>query len=130
SDVAAQQTAAAARVTAEHDAEMRATQFAADAAMATATTAAESTQSALAVRATEAAYVATATWDALMVAQQQIAMQATVTADAAALQFQQQQADKALAARQAEIDRATLWNRMLPWIVALASLTAAGIILA
>lgn len=126
----AQQTAAAAQVTAEHEAVIRATEGAAAAAIATATTAAESTQSALAVQATSAAQVASATWDALLVQQQQIAIQATATADAAALAFQEAQAAKALAARQAEIDRVTMWNRMMPWIVGLVSLTAAAGILA
>lgn len=67
--------------------------------------------------ATAQAGAATATWDALAARQRQMAIEATATADAAALSFQRRQADKALAARQAEIDRAEMWNRILPWIV-------------
>lgn len=74
--------------------------------------------------ATAQAAQATATWDALLALQQQMAMEATATADAAALLFQQEQAAKALAARQAEIERAELWNRILPWVVGAVVLAA------
>lgn len=69
------------------------------------------------VAATAQAASATATWAALLARQQQLAIEATATADAAALFFQQEQANKALAARQAEIDRAAMWDRMTPWLV-------------
>lgn len=73
--------------------------------------------------ATAQAAQATATWDALLARQQAMAMEATATADAAALRFQEEQAAKALAARQAEIERAELWTRMTPWIVGAAVVT-------
>lgn len=69
------------------------------------------------VAATAQAVSATATWDALLARGAALAIEATATADAAALRFQEEQAAKALAARQAEIERAMLWTRMTPWIV-------------
>jgi hypothetical protein len=60
---------------------------------------------------------ATATRDALAAEQLRLGIAATATADAAALAFQEQQAAKALAAKQAEIDRTAMWTRLWPWIV-------------
>lgn len=81
--------------------------------------------------ATARAADATATRDGLAAEQLRLAIAATATADAAALSFQQAQAGKALAARQAEIDRAEMWNRILPWVVgALAAGLAAATALA
>ena len=75
--------------------------------------------------ATAQANAATATRDALAAEQLRLGIAATATADAAALAFQEQQAAKALAAKQAEIDRAAMWNRLLPWLAGIA-VTAAG----
>ncbi len=71
---------------------------------------------------------ATATWDALAARQMAMGIEATATADAAALAFQEATAAKALAARQAEIDRATMWNRLLPWIVSIFAAGAAALL--
>lgn len=71
---------------------------------------------------------ATATWDALMARRMAMGIEATATADAAALAFQEATAAKALAARQAEIDRDVMWNRMLPWLVGLAAVVAAAVV--
>lgn len=77
--------------------------------------------------ATAQAGQATAAWDALVIRQQQMAMEATATADAAALAFQEQQATKALAARQAEIDRTILWTRITPWLVGAVVVVVVGL---
>src|SRR5690606_22671499 len=81
---------------------------------ANATVAANAT--AVAVDAARMAAGATATWDALAARQMALGIEATATADAAALAFQEAQAAKALAARQAEIDRGAMWTRLLPWL--------------
>lgn len=81
---------------------------------ANATVAANAT--AVAVDAARMAAGATATWDALTARQMAMGIEATATADAAALAFQEAQAAKALAARQAEIDRGAMWTRLLPWL--------------
>ena len=71
---------------------------------------------------------ATATWDALVARQMAMGIEATATADAAALAFQEATAAKALAARQAEIDRDVMWNRMLPWLVGAAVLVVSAVV--
>lgn len=71
---------------------------------------------------------ATATWDALAARQMAMGIEATAAADMAALAFQEATAAKALAARQAEIDRDVMWNRMLPWLVGAAAAVAAAVV--
>lgn len=71
---------------------------------------------------------ATATWDALAARQMAMGIEATATADAAALAFQEATAAKALAARQAEIDRDVMWNRMLPWLVGAAVVFVSAVV--
>lgn len=105
---------------------------AADAATAAAVDAANATvaagATAVAIDAARMAAGATATWDALAARQMAMGIEATATADAAALAFQEAQAAKALAARQAEIDRDVMWNRMLPWLVGLAAVVMAAVV--
>lgn len=72
---------------------------------------------------------ATATWDALAARQMAMGIEATATADAAALAFQEATAAKALAARQAEIDRDVMWNKMLPWLVATVVVVVSAVVL-
>ncbi len=71
---------------------------------------------------------ATATWDALAARQMAMGIEATATADAAALAFQEATAAKALAARQAQIDRDVMWNRMLPWLVGVAVVVVSAVV--
>jgi len=75
--------------------------------------------------ATAQSAAATATRDGLAAEQLRLGIAATATADAAALAFQAAQAEKALAARQAEIDRELMWNRLLPWLAGIAAVGAA-----
>ena len=107
---------------------------AADAATVAAIDAANATvaagATAVAIDAARMAVGATATWDALAARQMAMGIEATATADAAALAFQEAQAAKALAARQAEIDRDVMWNRMLPWLVGAAVVVMAAVVVA
>lgn len=107
-------TEAAAQATADAQAAAVATSSAYGTAVAVEATA---TAGAQFMAATAQAAQATAAWDALAAEQLRLGIIATATADAAALAFQEEQATKALAARQAEIDRQTMWNRLLPWAV-------------
>lgn len=76
--------------------------------------------------ATAQSAAATATRDGLAAEQLRLGIAATATADAAALAFQEALAEKALAARQAEIDRELMWNRLVPWLAGIVAVGAAA----
>ena len=96
------------------------------------------TESAVAAQETSAA--GTAVWGDLLAQEKQNEIEnadrqaksdlrAKETSDAALLAFQIAEGEKALAKRQAEIDRIEMWNRLLPWIVGIAAVTVAALLL-
>lgn len=116
-DAAQQQQQATAGAAAAIAQATQAAQAAADAHGTAVAVEATGTAAAYQAAATTQAISATATGDALAARQWEMGIAATATADAAALAFQEASAAKALADKQADLDRQAMWTGLLPWLV-------------